>query len=986
MFTAITSWLTVTLWPILVNFILTYILTDVILALIMNISSSFFIDVVIDGGFLKFDEIDTWIGDLIGMQGFELSETIMVIAGVVLAINIVVEGVKIFISPITNNEISPSAFFSRCLVTIILFILYPTICDFVGEFLNAAINLPIFNISKLKEAFAAARSQTVGLGLFGTLIDGGVTGLLVCIVISTIMIKDIIFAGIIYVERYLSFALYLLLGPVCIAFYPNSTQKEMTRAWLKGIVSQIIVILLSIFALNLFCNQLINLSSSDALGGNKIAKLVVSIALLELVKNSEQLVNMLGLSTIPSGDTARMFLGGVAAAGVAISKASKLRKNTGDIIRKGNQELHGTQGSKTTMVSTGISKAGGAQTKAKMEENVGKGIVDSLQQKLGTVPSEKDIEKAVSGVTGNYGKMTPLKKFADDVMGGNKYKTEFGCSLPMDSKQNVLKSANEYANSLRKENATLATENPTSQAVLNAKKDPTGLKGVGKATELKFDGSKGFSKDNPNDDGNYWRGFKFAAKKDGQEDSEAKVGFSYSYGHEENGQWVSAKDPNAKESIAKLDSMNKTYESKDQRFDKGFKDQEQQIMKDVLNQGVVKDGVTSTYDFNNEKDKALFNENFNKVAKERGLYDVSLDSPITNTICSDDPEGGIRLLGNKTISGEENIANALGYKNNEYGADQLVESHRYNPEKGRCEVVTDMYKAKLDNNGEPITKYADNGNGEIKQSTELNKIIGSNDFSGNALLEKGNIMQNSMEKYKDAIGENIKEMSAENGRMFDIDNKRDYDELQERCKNQLLAKDHPFPYNDNDLRSFTTESMEKISNSPNEIADILNRCENKKAMNNIIEDVGYSKEPEFLDKVYEVSDISRRAKNRIDDVYGEVVATKKQESRIETVSDKAIDSLLGSLDNNITVSPQDINVKVDIPTSQNNPTIETPDSRFSSNLVTDNKQPKPSIHHVLNKDDLNDEKQSQLESEETSIQKREEEKKPFFSRKKKNRR
>lgn len=1037
MFTAITTWLTATLFPILVNFVLTFILTEVILALIMNISSSFFVDVVIDGGFLRFNEIDTWIGKLIGMQGLEISEAIMIIAGVVLAINIVVEGIKIFMSPITNNEISPSAFFSRCIVTIILFLLYPTICDFVGEFLNAAIKLPIFDISNLKEAFKEARTQTVGIKFFGTLADGGITGLLVCIVISTIMIKDIIFAGIIYVERYLSFALYMLLGPICIAFHPNSTQKDMTRAWLKGIVSQIIVILLSIFALNLFCSQLINLSSENALGDNKIAKLIVSIALLELVKNSEQLVNMLGLSTIPSGDTARMFLGGVAAAGVAVSKANKLRKGGADVLRKGNEKMHGAQGSKSTMVSTGLSKAGGMQTKEKMEENLGKGIVDNLRQKLGRVPTAQEINDVTSGVTGNYGKLTPLKRMRDDLFGGNKYKTEFGCSMPMDSKENILKSANEYANNLKKENATLATKTPTSQAILNAKKDPTGLKGVGNATELKFDGSKGFSKNNPNDDGNYYRGFRYATKKEGQNDNEARVGYSYSYGHLENGQWVTAKDPNAKENIAKLDNMQKTYEVSDPnersilRMSKDFKDKEQQVMKDVLRQGVTKDGVTSSYDFNNEKDKVAFKENYDKIAKERGLYDTVFDAPMNNVLCSEDPEGGIKLVGNKTISGEENVTSALGLKTNEYGADQLVETQRYNPDKGRCEVVTDMYKTKLDNNGEPITKYTDDGNGGIKQATEVNKLFSSSDLSGDTLLEKGDMMQTSMQKFENALKDNIKEISADKGKMINLDNKEEYDDLLFKTKMQVPASDHPFSYNDSDYKTFVDSAMNNVVNNPSEIFDVLNRSNDKGTMSSLINDLDYnpgevanvlsksnneetassiirdlegSKGAKFVDEIYTAPNTSKEVKNEIESFYAEravanlqdkeiesdldklldpayekiaaTAAIELNEQKIDSDIDKLLDSLVGG-NKNTKPSLEDLNINVETTMTQNNSSNDT------LNHSSDDKQKTPTIQRVLSEEALQDEPEDQWANDKEPSSKDEKEKKSFFGRKKK---
>lgn len=123
----------------------------------------------------------------------------------------------------------------------------------------------------------------------------------------------IVKAAITYVERYLSLAIYLALGPVCVGFNAADETKGTLIEWFKTIFATMLTIIVTIFCWRLFFAQVVLKWT--------YLNLAISMALLALIQNSEKLVNALGLRTIATGEAARSL-------GSAIRTASMLAKDT----------------------------------------------------------------------------------------------------------------------------------------------------------------------------------------------------------------------------------------------------------------------------------------------------------------------------------------------------------------------------------------------------------------------------------------------------------------------------------------------------------------------------------------------------------------------------------------------------------------------------------------------------------------------------------
>ncbi len=295
------------------------LIVDILGAAFMFFANTAYRLIITEGGFATFDGLTTFIQDLIATKHgtLALNTTLSAITIIVLAINIVFSGLKIMSAPATGKESeSPHAFFVKVIISAILIFSYKYITNFVVDFLNAFTHNSLFsteiNFSDIKGLFGDAILSNDVLTTDNISID--IIGELITYAVLYIMLfKDLLFSAIIYVERYLSFAVYLLLGPICFAMYPNESTKNVTQEWIKGIFSQLMVMVLSMFLFRLFFLQLYlmtNNSNAGAIGATDIARGIVLIVLLNILKDSEQLVNMLGLRTIPSGDTAKSFVGG----------------------------------------------------------------------------------------------------------------------------------------------------------------------------------------------------------------------------------------------------------------------------------------------------------------------------------------------------------------------------------------------------------------------------------------------------------------------------------------------------------------------------------------------------------------------------------------------------------------------------------------------------------------------------------------------------
>ena len=150
--------------------------------------------------------------------------------------------------------------------------------------------------------------------------------LFVYVVLAIGIFYNVFTATIAYLERLITFALYILLGPICCAMYVNPDTEHITKRWIKGIFTSLLVIFISTLMWGIFLTQMSKLVAFDSHNiVRDILNIVLAMVFLDFVSDSEKMLNQMGFSTIINSDAARMFMQGIATAVSTYGKTS----NTG---------------------------------------------------------------------------------------------------------------------------------------------------------------------------------------------------------------------------------------------------------------------------------------------------------------------------------------------------------------------------------------------------------------------------------------------------------------------------------------------------------------------------------------------------------------------------------------------------------------------------------------------------------------------------------
>lgn len=274
---------------------------------------------------MNFTEILTFIPQLLFSdktpeQAYESFYNIFAVVGIsIVIIVIIISVVKSMFMPAVGKESdSPLQIVIRGFVAVAGITVYSQLIKlFVDELIIPLAQTEFFTLQ--------LPQGTVGSGWTwnGAFEAAGILNVIFYVAILVALIT----ASITHLERMLSFALYLLLGPVCLAFYPANESKGVASDWLKGILSQTFGIFLSLFAMNLVGKALIACSKDFT-----TFNLMVVIALLGFVKNSEKFINMLGFKTMPNSDTMRGIMTGLGATMIGARQISNISKPIGNGI------------------------------------------------------------------------------------------------------------------------------------------------------------------------------------------------------------------------------------------------------------------------------------------------------------------------------------------------------------------------------------------------------------------------------------------------------------------------------------------------------------------------------------------------------------------------------------------------------------------------------------------------------------------------------
>lgn len=177
----------------------------------------------------------------------------------------------------------------------------------LGDLVGAVVNIGEGILDSIGAAFATGFNDLAS----GNFLVGSSFTDIAQIVISFTLFTSILGAGLIILERYLSLAVTLVLGPIFVSLGASDSTSGSTKEWFKTVIIQFISILISWFGMFMFLRYysehvLVAFSATQSalgLGGATLFDYAFCVALLQIVKNSEKFFNVLGFRTLVNKDS-----------------------------------------------------------------------------------------------------------------------------------------------------------------------------------------------------------------------------------------------------------------------------------------------------------------------------------------------------------------------------------------------------------------------------------------------------------------------------------------------------------------------------------------------------------------------------------------------------------------------------------------------------------------------------------------------------------
>ncbi len=151
--------------------------------------------------------------------------------------------------------------------------------------------------------------------------------------VSCSILVAVIKAVVAYMERLFSFILYAAMGPICFAMLPVRELRSSSKEWVLGILGQTLGIVFASLMWMAFLDRYVGTFNEGLNLSGQIWDYAVCIVLLSICENVEQIMNAIGLRTLPSGDSAISFLGGAGAFHAMKGMAGSVAKGTANTAR-----------------------------------------------------------------------------------------------------------------------------------------------------------------------------------------------------------------------------------------------------------------------------------------------------------------------------------------------------------------------------------------------------------------------------------------------------------------------------------------------------------------------------------------------------------------------------------------------------------------------------------------------------------------------------
>ena len=257
------------------------------------------------------------------IESFNLAELIFDLAISLTIITMLLSIVSSYVDSLQGEQSeNPFKILVRALITVALLFLvfgtprtgrwFPTkgLLYYFGEMLGSIIGAINADYSILESAI-----QAINFSFVVSPVEQ-----ITLIVFSFALFKSTLEAGLVFVERWLTFALTIFFGPIFVSFNASKKTSETARNWFMAVLTQGITIIVSFIIIRMYFSSMsglegINVSESVAPFTNMLFSFALSIALLSLYKHSEKLLNLVGIRTIANTDSLKEYARGSIAAG-----------------------------------------------------------------------------------------------------------------------------------------------------------------------------------------------------------------------------------------------------------------------------------------------------------------------------------------------------------------------------------------------------------------------------------------------------------------------------------------------------------------------------------------------------------------------------------------------------------------------------------------------------------------------------------------------
>ena len=281
-------------------------------------------------GFITLDKtyMDLVLPGFKDLEGFIEALGFVAVAGCLVTVSI-----QMISSPLTGQERSGGI--SAILRAILAGLLVPVTVGFSGGFLsvvNKAYNA-LLGVSWEKTVFSAQEiAEDFNTADLGARVEGSFGIAFLSLLFAIVILFQMLKLVICLLTRFVTLVLCLYLGPLCVGFFASPATTNITVSWIKTMLSQSVLILVTAWGMHVMFVSLIDsgmfeehaeaLASAGYTAGSFVwAKYVMIYFLCKVLQKLEDILRGLGFNPFPTGANVRAGIGSVIMLGMGMARA-----------------------------------------------------------------------------------------------------------------------------------------------------------------------------------------------------------------------------------------------------------------------------------------------------------------------------------------------------------------------------------------------------------------------------------------------------------------------------------------------------------------------------------------------------------------------------------------------------------------------------------------------------------------------------------------